>query len=518
MSSIESLVARLRPQAQLLSGMRRGLEKESLRIMPDGRLAQTAHPAALGSALTHPQITTDYSEALIELITPPLASIDECLQSINAIHRFVYSHLDDELLWVNSMPCLLGPDDSIPLAQYGSSNSGRMKTLYRMGLGVRYGRRMQTIAGIHYNISFPDVFWQALQELEGNNDSLRDYINKKYFHIIRNFQRYSWLLIYRLGASPAICASFLRGREHGLQERTGHTLFRPEATSLRMSDLGYQNTVQRDLCVPYNDVSGYIAALESAIRTPCEPFEKMGLYREGERIQINGNVLQIENEYYNLIRPKQPVRRNERPTKALAERGVAYVEMRCVDLDPFEPTGISVDTAHFMEVFALTCLLLDSPLQEKEESRVFHVNQEEMVSRGRSPKAQVTVLGKTQTFSQAAMTFLQEMEQAAAVLSEAMQDDAYSHSVQTARAMVQDPALTPSAAVMQALDNEATSFFRFALARAQAVKAHFATLPLSAQDKADFDKQAVDSWSEQQRMEQNNCCTLDQYIEHYFAS
>jgi len=175
-----------------LRGMKRGLEKEALRVDPEGWLAQSPHPAALGSALTHPNITTDYSEALIELITPPCDSVASALGYLDELHRYVYAHIGSERLWVNSMPCKLGADEQIPLAQYGRSNIGRMKTLYRHGLGLRYGRSMQTIAGIHYNVSFPDEFWQHFQQAENNQDSLQSFKSARSMDLIRNFQRNSW--------------------------------------------------------------------------------------------------------------------------------------------------------------------------------------------------------------------------------------------------------------------------------------------------------------------------------------
>jgi glutamate--cysteine ligase len=140
-----------------LTNLRRGIEKESLRATPDGALARTPHPAALGAALTHPHITTDFSEAQLELITGVHASPEACLAELTEIHQFVYRNIGDEILWCASMPCGLPAEDRIPIGQYGRSNSGRLKTVYRIGLAHRYGRRMQTISGIHYNFSMPGV-------------------------------------------------------------------------------------------------------------------------------------------------------------------------------------------------------------------------------------------------------------------------------------------------------------------------------------------------------------------------
>src|SRR5579862_9327792 len=141
---------------ETLTHLRRGIEKESLRVRPDGSLATTPHPARLGSPLTHPFVTTDFSEPQVELITGVHPSAEAVLHELTEIHQVVYRAMGDELLWASSMPCRLPADDAIPLGQFGSSNVGRAKTIYRMGLSYRYGRRMQTISGIHYNFSLPD--------------------------------------------------------------------------------------------------------------------------------------------------------------------------------------------------------------------------------------------------------------------------------------------------------------------------------------------------------------------------
>ena len=146
-----------------------GLEKETLRVSQKGGLAQTPHPIRLGSALTHPYITTDYSEALLEMVTPPSNDINSALQFLRDMQHFIYNQLDNELLWATSMPCVVAGETSIPLAQYGSSNAGLMKTVYRRGLGHRYGRVMQVIAGVHFNFSFSEKFWPLFLDVENKN-------------------------------------------------------------------------------------------------------------------------------------------------------------------------------------------------------------------------------------------------------------------------------------------------------------------------------------------------------------
>ncbi|MDP1716867.1 MAG: glutamate--cysteine ligase, partial [Burkholderiales bacterium] len=310
--------------------MLRGIEKESLRVRPDGMLADTPHPAALGSALTHPHITTDFSESQLELITGVHAGIEPCLEELTEIHQVVYRHVGDEMLWCASMPCSLPADDDIPIGQYGRSNVGRAKTVYRHGLAHRYGRRMQTISGIHYNFSLPEAAWPLLQQADAHHGAAQSYQNDAYFSLIRNFRRYSWLLLYLFGASPAVCKTFVAGREHALQSLTRGTLYLPGSTSLRMGPLGYQSEAQAALAVSYNSLESYGRSLYGALTEPYPPYAAIGI-RDGEDYrQLNTTLLQIENEFYGTIRPKRPIRPGERPLHALRERGVEYVEVRCM--------------------------------------------------------------------------------------------------------------------------------------------------------------------------------------------
>ena len=246
------------PQRDALTTGLRGIERESLRVTPDGQLAMTPHPHALGSALTHPSLTTDYSEALIELITPAEHDAAITLDKLDELHRFVYAKLGGEILWNNSMPGLLpDTDDGIPIAQYGASNIGKLKYVYRVGLALRYGRTMQTIAGIHYNYSLNEEVWRLLHADQQSTASAVDFQSERYLALIRNFRRTNWLLMYLFGASPALDRRFLRDRKHTLETFDADTLYRPYATSLRMSDLGYSNTTaQAALHADYDTLHG----------------------------------------------------------------------------------------------------------------------------------------------------------------------------------------------------------------------------------------------------------------------
>ncbi len=350
------------PHLPLLNQCLHGIERECLRVDAHGHLAMTPHPIALGSALTHPQITTDYSEALLEFITGTDQDPRNTLAELEAIHRFTYAKLGDEYLWSPSMPCPLPSEADIPIAEYGSSNIGRLKHVYRQGLALRYGKTMQCIAGIHYNFSLPEALWPVLQADDGDTRSERDYRSARYIGLIRNFRRYSWLLMYLFGASPALDAGFLRGRPHQLEALDADTLYLPYATSLRMSDLGYQNNAQAGLTPCYDDLSSYTESLYRAVSTPYAPYEAMGIKdAAGNWQQLNTNVLQIENEYYSNIRPKRVTATGERPLQALRARGIQYIEVRCLDINPFLPLGIDLNEARFLDAFLLFCALADSP-------------------------------------------------------------------------------------------------------------------------------------------------------------
>lgn len=502
---------------QTLPQMMRGMEKESLRIQPNGHLAQTPHPPCLGSALTHPSITTDYSESLLEFITPVFSDIQSPLTYLEDIHRFLYHCMGEEKLWVSSMPCIMGDELSIPIAEYGSSNSGKMKHVYRHGLWHRYGRLMQTIAGIHYNVSFPMSFWEAYQAACGDQQPLQDFISEQYFHIIRNFQRYVGMVVYLFGASPAVCPSFLKGRQHQLEPLNNASLHTPYGTSLRMSNLGYHNDAQSGLNVSYNSLDEYVSTLTHAIRTPYPPYEEIGVKVDGEYRQLNANILQIENEYYGNIRPKQTTQRGERPTVALSRRGVEYIEMRCVDLDPFSPVGISPHQMRFLDVFALFCLLQPSPAITDSEQHCIDFNREAMVLRGRDPSLLLKCGDDSVRFRDWSLALLEKIDDVARLFDESHQTSLYSQAVAAQIEKVKNPALTPSAQIIQRLKEKNQSFFQFSMEMTLQHELYFRSHPLSQERLDEFRAMAKASLEEQNAIEAADDISFEEYLKHYFA-
>jgi glutamate--cysteine ligase len=495
----------------------RGLEKESLRVTPTGQLAQTPHATLLGSALTHPSITTDYSEALIELITEPRGSAALVLQELSDIHAFVYRSIGDELLWNSSMPCPIGGDAEIPVARYGSSNVARMKTVYRIGLGHRYGRLMQTIAGIHYNFSLTDPFWEWLIEREGSTQTLRDFKTAQCFALIRNFHRYSWLLVYLFGASPALCSSFVRGGSHGLAPLGSGTLHAPYGTSLRMGDLGYQSDAQRSIDIPYDNLDEYVAALNRAIREPHPAYAAIGTQgKNGEWLQLSTSLLQIENEFYSTIRPKRVTRSGESPRRALAERGVEYVEVRCLDIDPFEPAGIATSTMRFLDAFLLYCLLANSPPSDGAARERSRENFRQVVMRGREPGLALARPDGSAVGLQAwALELLDGIDRIAAMLTDE-EDGGYRAAAAQARARVMDPDLTPSARVLAALDGGKHAYADFALEQSRLHRNRFLDDSLPDGVLSGFERDALLSLEQQRLIESRDALSFDDYVAAYY--
>ncbi|GAB2189850.1 glutamate--cysteine ligase [Sessilibacter sp. MAH2] len=504
----------------LLYGILRGLEKESLRVTEAGELAQTPHPKKLGSALTHPQITTDFSESLLEFITPPSHQVGAVIENLMATHQFTYGHLNGEHLWPASMPCLLEDDEDIPVALYGNSNVGRMKTIYRLGLGHRYGRKMQTIAGIHYNFSLPSPFWAHLHGLEQSKLDLQEFRTNRYFDLIRNFRRYFWLLLYLFGASPAVCGCFVEDKNHCLEkfDDEGKTYYRPYATSLRMGDLGYQSDAQTSLLVDYNDLRSYLRTLCRAINTPYEGYQNIGTRDEtGEYLQLNTSLLQIENEFYSSIRPKRTARTDETALTALFYRGVEYLEVRCLDLNPYEPLGISRDQMLFLDTFLLYCLLTPSPQTFEQEFRAIQENQKRTVYNGRDPAIKLIDNGDEKPLRKWGQELLTAMEPVAELLDLSCGNQGYMSALKAQSAVIEDPELTPSARVLRNMRENNQTFFEHTMELAQQHSQYFKRVGIDDSANERLQAMAESSLLEQATIEVKDDLGFDEYLSDYYA-
>lgn len=520
--TVETRVQQLLGQKDALLIQQRlvGVEKESLRVSPEGSISQTPHPLELGSALANPYITTDYSEALLEFITPPYEDLGSCLSFLRDSQAYVYQKLQNkELLWATSMPCVVAGEGSIPIADYGSSNAGQMKSIYRRGLGYRYGRVMQVIAGVHFNYSLPDSFWTLYRDMLGEDAiDLVDFKSEQYFAMLRNLQRYGWLIPYLFGASPAVCKSFLGGAETNLKEFDASTYYEPYATSLRMGDIGYQNNKENETGVKacYQNLDAYVKSLQCAIETPYSGYEKIGVKVDGEYRQLNANLLQIENEYYSTVRPKQILEGNEKPIVALKKRGVQYVELRSLDVNAFEPLGINETQMHFIEVLMLFCLLDESEQICFNERSEIDNNELDVAHRGRDPDLTLRHNAKDVSLRDWASELLDRMQPICELLDKGRSENAYALSLYAQFEKVKDPNLTPSARMLNEMRETKEGFYHFAKRMSEKHYKYFTQLKLSSETEAFFDEQAVQSRIRQQQIEASDKLSLDDYLEAYF--
>ncbi|HTV78120.1 MAG TPA: glutamate--cysteine ligase [Steroidobacteraceae bacterium] len=505
-------------EPEVLQGGRKGVEKESLRVLPDGRLSHSPHPRTLGSALTNEHITTDFSEVLIELVTPPFVHSWELLQYLLDLHQFIYSHLGDELLWATSMPGIIDSDDSIPIADYGSSNVAQMKSIYRRGLGLRYGRMMQAISGVHFNYSFPMRFWEAYQELRGARERGQAFISTSYFDLLRNYRRHGWIVLYLFGVSPVLSRSFVAGRDIELPQLAHDTLYEPYGTSLRMSDIGYRNRNQAGLSVSVNSLEEYVRDLTRAISTPHPPYEALGVKVNGEYRQLNANILQIENEYYSFIRPKRVAASGERPTRALLRAGVEYVEVRALDVSAFDPVGVNQSKLRFLEAFLALCVLKDSPPIDADEQALLDQNHVTVARRGREPGLTLWREGRSVTLQSWAAELLDSMGGICEVLDRGDPARPYATALAAQSAKLADVRLTPSARLLTELAATGESFFELALRMSSLHKAYFLDLHTpNPQRLAELSSAAEQSLRRQREIEGADRISFEAYLKKYFS-
>ena len=507
-------------QPLLIHGLK-GIEKEGLRMTREGAISLSPHPVTLGSALTHPNITTDYSEALLELITPALSDVSEMLGFLTDLHRYVCANIPDELLLAASMPVGDLRDSAIPIARYGSSNVGRMKHIYRRGLSYRYGRCMQVIAGIHFNYSLPESFWPQYQQFMGHAGDLQSFTTDAYMGMIRNLQRYGWLSLYLFGASSAVSKSFIDSRNtaySGTLEKFDETsYYKPYATSLRMSEIGYVNPVQSMFHISFNSLDDYIGDLSRATSIPYLDYERVGAKVDGQYRQLNTSFLQIENEYYTSVRPKQPTKPNERPLQALRSRGIQYVELRSLDIDIFEPAGISLETTRFLEAFSLLCLLRQNPGHDVKQYEEITHNALSVANRGRDPALKLLDNGREVPLQEWALRLCEQMQEICEVLDNGSSDKPYTMALRRQMEVIRHPELTSSARMLAAMRDQKLSITDLVLQKSLEYTRLFQRTPLDAAVKRGFDLQVEASLAQQQQLNTTPEIPFDKYLSNYFS-
>lgn len=500
-----------------LQGMQRGIEREALRISESGHLATDAHPRELGSALTHSRITTDYSESLLEFITPVFSDIDDLLEDLTYTHAFTVQNLNQQGLWPVSMPCYVGDVSEIPIAEYGSSNSGQMKRLYRKGLTYRYGAQMQIISGVHFNFSVSQPLWDKLYLLSDQQGSKTDFISESYLGLIRNYRRMVWVLPYLFGASPALCSSFIKGQQTDIEfEKMGKgTLYLPYATSLRMSDLGYTNKEQDSLSISYDSLDKFLQGMQNAINMPSSNFEKIGVKVDGEFRQLNANVLQIENEFYSPIRAKRVTLDGEKPSHALARAGVEYIEVRALDVNPYSAIGIEASQVRFLDMFLLYCLLSDSPLSGEDDEAEISANLNRVILEGRKPGLELSNKGHSVLLSD----WMKQMFSSLSSIAELLDNEGENHyrqALDTWLAAVNDPDLTLSGRVMSHLIESQIDHGCWVKSLAKQYHKALNEYELPEQVVTRYRQAALDSLSKQAKMEAESSQSFEAFLEDYF--
>jgi len=481
----------------------RGIERESLRVTQEGNISQNNHPKNLGSPLTSKDITTDFAEALVELITPTFESAEELFEHLNLLHKFLYSEMGEEILWNFSMPCAFQSEQEIKIAEYGTTNSGMLKHIYRKGLRLRYGSIMQSVSGIHYNFSISNQSWNALSK-----NPTQDFINNKYLGAIRNIKRNFWFLLERLGASPIAHESYLFNREHSLEEHLEDDLFLPNATSLRMSEVGYQSSIQNELKISYNNLDEFIDAIIKGIKTPVQDFQDMGLF-DGNGIpqQISTGILQIENELYDIVRPKRSGPSGSRPATLLKEQGIEYLELRGIDINPFIPEGIDENKIKLLDVYIMHALISDSPEVSDTEIEEIRANQKAMVESGRSKDIKLKRGGVDIPLLELKTVLHDELKQVASAMDEYC--PGYSNAVDSEMNID----ILPSERIMNEIKSQNISFQEYGLSQSKKIANNLRST--NSNDFSELKHNVEVSLKDLKNLQENAGTDINKYVELY---
>lgn len=507
-------------QSQSLIGFGRGVEREALRVTADGGLSKNGHPAAFGSALCHGTITTDYAESLLEFITPVAKDVDQLFVYLNDIHHYAAKNLENnETLWPISMPCFVDDEDAVELAQYGKSNVGKMKTTYRQGLKNRYGSMMQVIAGVHYNFSLPAAFWQTWAEVQQSPLSGKEAQSAGYMGLIRNYLRFGWVIPYLFGASPALCKSFLQGKETAFEfSETGKgTVYLPHATSLRMSDLGYTNSAQSALTVCYNSLDNYLSSVRTALHQKAPQFTRLGIKENDQYIQLNDNILQIENELYASIRAKRVQKKGETPSQALNARGIEYVEVRSLDVNPFSNVGITEEQVHFLDLFLTWCAIIPSEDLSHAQSQHLSANLNKVVTQGRLPGLMLEIDGTEQNVAAWGEWITGQLKALAIVMDKQSDSQRYQDAIGHIAPRFAEPELTSSARILKIIKESFSDNGPLALSLSKTYKKELVEQEYQLWSDAFFENEKIISEQKQKLIEESDVLNFDEYLQQYFA-
>ena len=489
-----------------------GFEKESLRVI-NSSISQHPHPELLGSALCNHYITTDFSEAQLELVTPPFNDKIKGLRFLEDIHHFVSCNIEDEILWPFSMPMAINTEEEIPIANYGPSNLGVFKKIYRNGLSHRYGRMMQAISGVHYNYSVPDSIWQSslFKNMDINSKRVR---SAAYFNMLRNIYRINWLILYLFGASPIITRSFITKGSQSLKQLDNQTFYLPYATSLRMCNFGYCNISRNKLQVSMNSLQEYVSDLRKATNTPCNEFATINKINTKLQTQINENVLQIDDEYYAVARAKSKTISEQRTTSKLSQGGVDYIELRSLDLNPYSRIGIDKETVLFLETLLTYCFIKQGQNFTDDEIRNINYNDSLVAQKGREPNLCLSKNGEKTSLKDWGKEIIDNLLSIAAVLdSDKMQ---YTNSVELMRKKINNSNLTLSGRFLDDILSKNLSFIDFGNTIGESNKTYYLNLKKSKNVNWDLrEKEYIDSHNQQKALEMDDRQSFKAFVDHY---
>jgi glutamate--cysteine ligase len=336
----------------------------------------------------------------------------------------------------------------------------------------------------------------------------QELINKNYLALIRNVKRNFWFLLSHFGASPVAHKSYLYGRDNSLEKYGAEDLFLPAATSLRMSNVGYQSPILESLQIKYNDLDEFIDAVVKGINTPNKEFEQMGLFdATGLPQQISSGILQIENELYDIIRPKRTGSSGDRPSALLRQHGIEYIELRGIDINPFVPEGISENAIKLLDIFLMHSLISESPNISKDEAQEISSNNHEMVINGRSKDVTLIKNGLLCPLSEIKKTYYEELGLIAAAM------DGYSSGYLTAFNSEMNLGRSLSEKIMEEMEAQKMSFAEYGLTHSQSIASSY---PKPAnRDFSRFIDSSKASLQELKKVEESSSMDINKYVELY---
>jgi glutamate--cysteine ligase len=490
-----------------------GIEKESLRII-ETNISQNLHPTSIGSSLFNKYITTDFSEAQLEFVTPPTKNSQSSVQTLDDIQHFVSNKIEDEYLWPFSIPPNFKNDLDVKIAKYGSSDLARFKELYRLGLAHRYGRAMQAISGVHFNFSFPEAIWKS-SLFYNQSKSLKTIRSNNYLSILRNVFRLNWLILYLFGSSPIILKNYLRESDNAYPKIDDDTYYLPFATSLRMSDLGYQNLGRQNMIASTNSLDNYISDLRQATNTISKDFHAISEKFSPNIVQINGNIIQIEDEYYAVARPKSMSQKHRRLSTNLNVSGIDYIELRSLDINPFLREGISSKDITFLEVlFIYSLFKKDTPISSEEQKDISY--NDFLVSRkGRSPDLFILDNGNRVSFKDKAKIVLDDMMIIAEYLDQ--DNNGYIQSIERMLTRIEDPSKTLSALLLDKSLSDSNGFIGLGNTIGQENRKYYRSLDSSDNINWELlEKESKDSISQMNKAIPSTNESFQLFLNNYF--